>query len=440
MNITQNGKKIGYVRRTLEESKEGFHYSESIVMRINTMGIVQPLTVRMTADLNTDRTLSRFEYDLGSSLFRFRARGSIQGKRLTVYAGAPGGETETTIALAEAPYLGGSILGTAAAAGLKPGEGMTVPVFDPASLGQKPVQIRLLEEGTLTVMGRPHRAKKLSVEFAGVRQAAWIDEEGAVLREEGVLGITLEKVARETALAGLESAVSGDLAEIASIRSPRPIENPDTLTTLTLRLSGLPEGSLFLDGGRQSYRNGVLKIRRESMRERTAGGDAARQDLSPYLKATPLIQSDHPKVRQALGDILSPGDGGDRKARKILAWVHRHIEKRPVLSVPNALQTLENRVGDCNEHAVLMAALSRAAGIPADLEAGLVFLRGRFYYHAWNVLFLPEKGGWITADAVLGQMPADATHIRFTRGGADQQLDLVGLIGRVNLEILEMTR
>ncbi|MEW6333073.1 MAG: transglutaminase-like domain-containing protein [Thermodesulfobacteriota bacterium] len=440
MNITQNGTKIGYVHRTLQESKEGFHYSESIVMRINTMGIVQPLTVRMTAELNADRTLSRFEYDLGSSLFRFRARGTIRGKRLTVHAGAPGGETITTITLAEVPYLGGTILGSAVAAGLRPGERMSVPVFDPASLGQKPVQIQLLEEGTLTVTGKPHRVKKLSVEFAGVRQTAWIDEKGSLLREEGILGITLEKVARETALAGLESAVSGDLAEIASIRSPRPIDNPETLKTLTLRVSGLPEGSLFLDGGRQSYRDGVLTIRRESMDGRTAHGDAARQDLSPYLTATPLIQSDHRKVRQTLGDILSPGDGEEVKARKILAWIHRHIEKRPVLSVPNALQTLENRVGDCNEHAVLMAALSRAAGIPADMEAGLVFLRGRFYYHAWNVLFLPEKGGWITADPVLGQMPADATHIRFTRGGADQQLDLVGLIGRLNLEILEMTR
>jgi transglutaminase-like putative cysteine protease len=108
--------------------------------------------------------------------------------------------------------------------------------------------------------------------------------------------------------------------------------------------------------------------------------------------------------------------------------------------VPNALETLENRVGDCNEHAVLLAALTRAAGIPSEVEAGLVFLRGRFYYHAWNCLFLKEKGGWITADSVLGQMPADVTHIRFIRGGADQQLDLVGLIGKVKLEILEMTR
>ena len=90
--------------------------------------------------------------------------------------------------------------------------------------------------------------------------------------------------------------------------------------------------------------------------------------------------------------------------------------------------------GDCNEHAVLLAALARAAGIPAEVEAGLVYLRGRFYYHAWNVLYI---GKWVTADAVLGQMPADATHIRFVRGSTERQADLLGLMGRLRLEILE---
>ena len=139
-------------------------------------------------------------------------------------------------------------------------------------------------------------------------------------------------------------------------------------------------------------------------------------------------------------EIVAPGDTSEIKARKIVTWVHRNLEKRPVLSVPNALETLENRVGDCNEHAVLLAAFARAAGIPAEVEAGVVYLRGRFYYHAWNVVYLSEWGGWVTADAALGQMPADVTHVRFVRGDTEQQLDLLGLIGRVKIEILEMTR
>jgi transglutaminase-like putative cysteine protease len=117
-----------------------------------------------------------------------------------------------------------------------------------------------------------------------------------------------------------------------------------------------------------------------------------------------------------------------------VTWVNEKIQKRPVLSVPNALETLQHKVGDCNEHAVLLAALARASGIPAQVEAGLVYQRGRFYYHAWNVLYL---GAWITADSVMGQLPADVTHIRFVRG-TEQQIDLVRMIGRVRLEILSL--
>ena len=110
-----------------------------------------------------------------------------------------------------------------------------------------------------------------------------------------------------------------------------------------------------------------------------------------------------------------------------------HIDKRPVLSLPDALSTLNNKMGDCNEHAVLLAALARAVGIPARLEAGLAYLNGRFYYHAWNLLYLGE---WITADAALGQVPADVTHIRLSSGAHSLPLDLIGVIGKIQLTVI----
>ncbi len=420
-------------------TEAGSRFSESIFMRINTMGIVQPLTVRTDAELKPDRTLSKFQFDLASNLFRFTARGEIVGKKLTIRVGTPGEERERIVDLAEAPYLGGGILESLGAFGLKPGEGRTLPVFDPASLGQRPVRITFIGEEPLTIMGKSRQARKLSVDFAGVKQFAWVDPDGSVLREEGILGIVLERVTREEALAGLEGAVSADLTEIAAISSSKPIEDAAALKVLKVRLEGLPEGRFSLDGGRQTYRDGVMTIRRESLSGPPIRSEGA-GELTAFLKATPLIQSDHPKIRQKVTEIIAPGDPDQVKADKLVAWVNGNLEKRPVLSVPNALETLENKVGDCNEHAALLAAFARAAGIPADVEAGVVYLRGRFFYHAWNVLYLRDRGGWVTADAVLGQMPADVTHIRFVRGEADRQLDLVGLIGRLKLDILEMQR
>jgi hypothetical protein len=125
MNITQAGRKIGYAQRSYSRTEGGFRFSENIFMRISTMGVEQPLTVRTAAELKPDRTLASFQFDLGSNLFKFTARGVVEGRKLTVRIGGPAEEKVSVIDLAEPPYLGGGILESAGAGGLKPGEGRT---------------------------------------------------------------------------------------------------------------------------------------------------------------------------------------------------------------------------------------------------------------------------------------------------------------------------
>lgn len=109
------------------------------------------------------------------------------------------------------------------------------------------------------------------------------------------------------------------------------------------------------------------------------------------------------------------------------------ISKKTSLVGAQCTGGFKNRTGDCNEHAVLTAALLRSAGVPAQIETGLVYLNGRFYYHAWNLAYV---GQWITADAVFNQIPADVTHIRLVRGEGSQQLDLLGVMGKIKLEVI----
>jgi transglutaminase-like putative cysteine protease len=138
-------------------------------------------------------------------------------------------------------------------------------------------------------------------------------------------------------------------------------------------------------------------------------------------------------------------------------WVYRNIEKRPVMTVPGALEVLKTRVGDCNEHAVLLTALLRASGIPARLCVGLVYSRGQFFYHAWTEAYVGVRSngtppvpagtarefgapqdGWISLDATLNQMPVDPTHIKLAQGGLDKQVGIIGLVGKLQLEIVEL--
>jgi transglutaminase-like putative cysteine protease len=159
--------------------------------------------------------------------------------------------------------------------------------------------------------------------------------------------------------------------------------------------------------------------------------------MERFLRSEPFIQSDHPNISQLAAVLTSRAEASIDKARTLVDWVFENIRKQPVISIPDALATLENRMGDCNEHAVLLAALARSAGIPSRIESGLVYLKGRFYYHAWNLLYV---GKWVTADAVFGQLPADATHIRLAGGNPDSQLDLMPLMGRIGITVLQAGR
>jgi hypothetical protein len=50
----------------------------------------------------------------------------------------------------------------------------------------------------------------------------------------------------------------------------------------------------------------------------------------------------------------------------------------------------------------------------------------------------PGRGLWLPVDPTLNQFPADATHVRLARGGLDKQAAIVGLIGRAQLDILDV--
>jgi transglutaminase-like putative cysteine protease len=109
------------------------------------------------------------------------------------------------------------------------------------------------------------------------------------------------------------------------------------------------------------------------------------------------------------------------------------VRRELTTSVASAAKVLESRRGDCNEFTTLYVALARAAGLPARTVAGLIYLNGRFYYHAWPEVYL---AGWVAVDPTFDQYPADAAHVRLAIGGLARQVDLFSLVGRLKLEVL----
>jgi len=439
MNILQNGRKIGASHTIFIKTRKGFIIKETLYMRINTMGLVQDINLKTIGRLNTDFTLSSFDFNISSGPFVFSAKGVVSGNVLSIKTHSLDSTDNFDIKIKERLYLSAGIMNAVDASGIKAGDEYTFQVFDPATMSSEPVRVRVIGNEEVLNMGTRKKVKKVAIMFKGLTQLAWVEEDGEVIKEKGILGISLEKTTRDDALFGLPVESSIDLTIVASVPSNVFINNAGKLTRLEVEISGIKYDHLYIDGGRQSFKDNLLVINKESLPDFSTPHNinGLKRPQSKFLEPTPFIESDHPKIQNLVKRIVAVDEKPLKKTIKLVDWINKNIEKRPVLSLPDALATIENGAGDCNEHAVLLAALARAAGIPAKIEAGLVYLNGRFYYHAWNLLYLGE---WITVDSLFGQIPADVTHIRFSSGELKQQLDLISIMGKIKLKVIKQTK
>jgi len=436
MNIYQNNKKIGVVHRTFTTLGKKSHFNETVFMQINTMGVTQALNILTEGDLNPDMTLSSFNFDLNSNLFRFNAHGHVVKNKLILFTGLPGAQEKSEIQIKDIPHISSSIYDTAFSANLEKDVTRSFSIFDPSTLSIRSIKVTRNADEIIPIMGKRILSKKYCADFMGAKNCAWLSKEGDALKETGILGLSMEKVSPQKAQEGIADQGGIDLTQIASIPSNVEITEPEKLREIKIKIDGT-SGMLLLDSDRQTFHHNILTIARENLSSSPILNNNLPNEIAVFLKPAPLIQADDPQIKAQVEKIIKPADTAEQKARKIVNWVYRNIEKKPVLSVPNALEVLKNKVGDCNEHSVLTVALLRAAGIPAQMEAGLVYLHGRFYWHAWNVLYLRK---WITADAVFNQIPADVTHIRLVRGDSGEQMNIMGLMGKIKLEVLEQIK
>ena len=433
MNIYQNRKKIGVIHRTFTELENGrFQTRENVSMQINTMGVVQPLNLSTESELNPDMTFSSFHFEINSSLFRFTARGYAGKDKLIVFAGLPHAPKKTVLPLKDLPHIGGNVYEAAFRGGLEKDQTRSFSIFDPSTLGLRSVGVTRFADEVIPIMGKRVLTQKFCADFMGAKNCAWLAKDGEILKEAGMMGLSMEKVDARMAREGVAAQDVADFSQMASIAANRILPEPSTLTRIVIRASGAPNLPLMLSGGRQEFSAGILTISKEEIPVAYSPDHRPLLFLQ-YLQPSPLVQSDAPEIQKQATKIVSPKDSPQARLKKIVHWVYQTLEKKPVLSVSNALEVLKNKAGDCNEHAVLTAALLRAADVPVQIETGLVYLNGRFYYHAWNAAYV---GRWVTADAVFDQVPADVTHIRLVRGEGGEQLDLLGVMGKITLEVL----
>jgi len=433
--VFYRGEKIGYASQTITPKPKGYTLRDQSVLNLNLLGAVQPATTHLEMDANEDWILEKFDFELDSKEIRFAARGTVREGKLALEVESAGNKSKREIPLTQAPYLLAALKPYVVTQQLETGKKFYFSTFDPSTLSQQVTTVVIEGREQIRIGDRTEPAIKLRQSFRGISVLSWVDGQGRTLKEESPAGLSLVRQGSQEAKNLPSRGVSLDIIAQTAIPVATPIADAPTRNTLRLRLSGVQLGNFQLTGERQRLDSDRLEIRREELKQVSAHKlpitDAR---LQSYLQPTPFLQSDHPTIRALSAQILQGETNPLRAALKIKDWVYKEIAKEPTVSIPNALEVLRTKKGDCNEHTALFNALARAAGIPAKTVVGVVYLRGSFYYHAWSEVWLGE---WVSLDSVLNQFPADVTHVKFIEGEIDRQIDILQLIGNLKIDVLD---
>lgn len=169
------------------------------------------------------------------------------------------------------------------------------------------------------------------------------------------------------------------------------------------------------------------------------------EDVARYLASTPMSQSDDPKIMELAGRLAAGSHDTKRIANAITMFVYETLEKRSgARGAATATEVLEERAGDCTEHAALTVALLRAAGLPARNVGGIVYLTDAdgnavAGYHAWSEVWI---GQWIGVDAMFAEVGTSARYLMtgYNEPGEKGDDGVGRTLGRTKLKVKSYQR
>lgn len=317
-----------------------------------------------------------------------------------------------------------ALLSARARAGtLTPGLALTLRSLDVAArkLHLSPVEVKGADP--LEGPDGPLQAVKAVVRHpeSGSEEQLWMDGEGALVRVVSEGGYLLRRVSEAQARRMPAQPPSFGITVPAVPVLPRVMSADRHEIEITLRADperrlpelprspwGTVEPAVALPDG--SWRMTALLTAYDAPGA-TVPLPVDAQPFARELEATALMPVGHPDLLAAVAEAA----GGSRDARtvatRLARWVFDHLEKASCdVAQASALQILEERRGDCSEHALLYVALCRAAGIPARLCSGYVHIGSDWGSHAWAEIWL---GRWLGADPTTGEVGTAARYLFF---------------------------
>jgi len=364
--------------------------------------------------------------------------------------------------------------------GLEPGTTFTLKTYEPSLKKEAPLEVvfTVHKKETINVLGKERKLTRLTASMdlrkdagsGGVPQPAegmkidsdtWVDDEMNPIATTVNLGIMQLKMYKTTKADAMKRGAPPEMFLNTMIPINRRIGNKAKSVRLRLRLKKvvksrlptLPETTMQ-HFERVSDREAILTLRRldwDTIRK-AAGGKKYGADLSAYLKASSVCDASDSRIKRLSRRAIRGQDTPAEKADALRKFVTKYInDKNMDVGFATASEVARNRSGDCTEHGVLLAAMARAAGLPARGVCGLVEVPSgylssgdgsAFGFHMWTQVYI--GGQWVGIDAAMRQTDCNPNHIAVgivpfgDEGMMNTVASLIPLLGQLDIEVLDV--
>lgn len=266
----------------------------------------------------------------------------------------------------------------------------------------------------------------------------WIDKDYRVRKVTmSQLGLKLEVLACDKACA-LAPNEPADSLQQALVQAPRGLTRSELAKPLRYRLSARDTAAAIsfpATSEQRVERAGNAYLVTVSPQARAANDDAP---VAADSRPNAWLQSGASEIQRLAAQASSGEKPAAERMRDLEKFVFGYIDKKSLsVGYASALETAKTRQGDCTEHALLLAALGRAHGVPTRIATGLAFVdtfggaQRVFVPHAWVQAWV--DGRWQSYDAALGRF--DSGHIALGVGDGDPWRFFSGVTTLGNLRV-----
>ena len=450
--VSVDGKKIGYQRQVIEANANRVRQTDILDIVIDRGGEKASLyTETTTEESPAGRPLS-FAVRYRASSQETITQGTVLADRTIQIIETVNGVARPmrTLKLSSDALFPIAQLNKLRASGLKPGATIRFVAFDPSVMLSFPVQTKVLSrQQTETYEGAKPLLKIeqiMRLPNTEVAASALVDADFNLYLVDTAIGGLNMRLSASTRAVALAPNQSSNFFVEQFAKAPRALSPAEQAGTLRYRLRLKTKTATLApqtDEQRVAAVPGGFDIVVCARCGSAGASEKSPASLALARKPTAWVQSDDAEIKQAALLQVKGKMGAQAQMIALEAFVGTHIsESNLTTAYASAKEAFVSKTGDCTEHALLLAALGRAVGIPTRVVGGLAYApnyldqRDIFVPHAWTQAFIGDR--WQSFDAALGRF--DSGHIALAITDGDPSSAFVGatLLGNLAIDAIEV--